>query len=222
MTFGKESEQQYNLEIEKCEKITDSLTRISEFDQLSPANKASINSCEENYATEYWDIEGPGCSWYCGGGPDSITASSYLQNQGENNYIPKNAHDLSYKNAWCEGEKGYGAGEYLTYYFHTNSPRITTINVVNGYVKSKSAFYNNSRVKSLKVYINDKPFAILHLEDGIGNQSFHFDPIGFINENDNEPTQVWTLKFEILEVYTGKKYDDTLITEIYFDGIDVH
>jgi len=32
----------------------------------------------------------------------------------------------------------------------------------------------------------------------------------------------WTMKFEIIEVYKGTKYDDTAITEIYFDGIDVH
>ena len=30
------------------------------------------------------------------------------------------------------------------------------------------------------------------------------------------------LKFEIIEVYKGLKYNDTAITEIYFDGIDVH
>ena len=30
----------------------------------------------------------------------------------------------------------------------------------------------------------------------------------------------WTLKFEIMEVYKGKKYDDVAITEIYFDGLD--
>lgn len=30
------------------------------------------------------------------------------------------------------------------------------------------------------------------------------------------------LRFEIMEVYHGKKYKDTAITEIYFDGIDVH
>lgn len=32
----------------------------------------------------------------------------------------------------------------------------------------------------------------------------------------------WTLKFEILEVYEGSKYSDTVISEIYFNGIDVH
>jgi len=30
------------------------------------------------------------------------------------------------------------------------------------------------------------------------------------------------MKFEILEVFKGDKYDDTAISEIYFDGIDVH
>jgi hypothetical protein len=30
------------------------------------------------------------------------------------------------------------------------------------------------------------------------------------------------LKFEIIEVYKGLKNNDTAITEIYFDGIDVH
>lgn len=37
-----------------------------------------------------------------------------------------------------------------------------------------------------------------------------------------EATTGWTLKFEMLEVYPGKKYDDTVISEIYFDGIDVY
>ena len=30
------------------------------------------------------------------------------------------------------------------------------------------------------------------------------------------------MKFEILDVYKGLKYDDVVISEIYFDGLDVH
>ncbi|PKL12986.1 MAG: hypothetical protein CVV50_03895 [Spirochaetae bacterium HGW-Spirochaetae-6] len=30
------------------------------------------------------------------------------------------------------------------------------------------------------------------------------------------------IKFEILDVYKGLKYDDVAITEIYFGGLDVH
>ena len=51
-----------------------------------------------------------------------------------------------------------------------------------------------------------------------------FDPIGrkrpLENEIDKLPT--WALKFEILEVYPGNVYDDTALSQIYFDGIDVH
>ena len=31
-----------------------------------------------------------------------------------------------------------------------------------------------------------------------------------------------TLKFEIKEVYPGDKYDDTVIAEFLYNGIDVH
>ena len=30
------------------------------------------------------------------------------------------------------------------------------------------------------------------------------------------------MKFEIVDVFKGDKYDDTAVTDIYFDGIDVH
>lgn len=171
---------------------------------------------EENEMYEsYWDIVGGGCSWYCGNGyPTKITASSRLANQGNNNYNEKNLHDLMYNTPWVEGVAGYGEGQWVKYTFEANSPRITEIHVVNGYVKSQAAWKNNSRVKRLKVYVNDKPFAILNLEDSRSDQTFKIDPL-----NDSK---VWTMKFEILEVYKGDKYDDTVLSEVYFDGIDVH
>lgn len=171
----------------------------------------------------YWAVEGPGCSWYCGGGPESVTASSELKSQGSNTYEAHNAHDLDFKNAWAEGARGPGIGEYVTYTFNPGSPRITEIIVANGYVKSERAYSDNNRVKKLKVYLNGKPLATLNLEDSRSTQHFPFPPIG----NDPEVSRLstlpsWTLKFEIMEVYKGAKYDDTVISEIYFDGIDVH
>ena len=38
--------------------------------------------------------------------------------------------------------------------------------------------------------------------------------------NPNAPD--WKLRFEILEVYPGSKFEDIAISELYFDGIDVH
>jgi len=92
--------------------------------------------------------------------------------------LPENAHDLSFKTAWIEGVKGYGIGEYIIYHFRQTAPRITKIIIANGYVKSHKTWLENSRVKKLKLYIDNKPFAILNLEDSRYEQIFEFEPIG--------------------------------------------
>lgn len=191
---------------------------------LSDKERKLLSEYDET--REYWSIIGEGCSWYCGGFPKSIKASSSLKGQGSINYKAQNAHDLNYKNVWAEGVPGYGIGEYLVYTFESSFPRITQIIVANGYVKSASAWENNSRVKKLKVYINDKPYAILNLKDSRSEQTFNAPPIGNGIWNNKERSTTngadWTMKFEIMEVYKGKKYDDVVLSEIYFDGIDVH
>lgn len=195
-----------------------------DWDKLTSEEKALLEKYGEVYK-DIWDIVGGGCSWYCGGGPKEVIASSYLKSQASNNYEPQNAHDLNYKNAWIEGVPGYGIGEFLTYKFSATSPRITEIIVVNGYVKSETAYRNNSRVKKLKVYLDDKPYAILNLEDKIANQGFKVEPIGNTDSDEWDTLKTkpdWTMRFEILDVYKGLKYDDVVISEIYFNGLDVH
>ena len=160
-----------------------------------------------------WDIIDGGCSWYCGGGNYKIKASSSLNDS----YKAEFANDLSYKTAWVEGKKDEGIGEYLEYYFKNDSPRITEIIISNGYMKSEETWKNNNRVKKLKLYVNSVPFGILNLKDSRTDQYFS---VGTLGHNKNGTDLI--LKFEILEVYKGSKYNDTAITEIYFDGIDVH
>ena len=160
-----------------------------------------------------WDIIDGGCSWYCGGGNYKIKASSSLGDS----YKAEFANDLSYKTAWVEGKKDEGIGEYLEYYFKNDSPRITEIIISNGYMKSEETWKNNNRVKKLKLYVNGVPFGILNLKDSRTDQYFS---VGTLGHNKNGTDLI--LKFEILEVYKGSKYNDTTITEIYFDGIDIH
>ena len=160
-----------------------------------------------------WDIIDGGCSWYCGGGNYKIKASSSLGDS----YKAEFANDLSYKTAWVEGKKDEGIGEYLEYYFKNDSPRITEIIISNGYMKSEETWKNNNRVKKLKLYVNGVPLGVLNLKDSRTDQYFE---VGTLGHNKNGTDLI--LKFEILEVYKGSKYNDTTITEIYFDGIDVH
>ena len=160
-----------------------------------------------------WDIIDSGCSWYCGGGNYKIKASSSLGDS----YKAEFANDLSYKTAWVEGKKDEGIGEYLEYYFKNDSPRITEIIISNGYMKSEETWKNNNRVKKIKLYVNGVPLGVLNLKDSRTDQHFS---VGTLGHNKNGTDLI--LKFEILEVYKGSKYNDTAITEIYFDGIDVH
>ncbi len=211
-------------EREKCEKVWRKISNQGDYDSLSPEDKNICDNCSEEFE-DYWDVLGVGCSWYCGGGQDTASASSELRPFIGIKYSASNSHDLSYRTAWIEGVPGYGIGEYLIYYFPPQNPRITTIIVVNGYVKSEKSWRENSRVKKLKMYLDNKPFAILNLADSRQEQSFSFGPIGYVERADWTKLCLkpwWTMKFEIMEVYKGEKYDDTAITEIYFDGIDVH
>lgn len=221
LDFGPEIKKKW----EKRNKIFEELYNGDKlYDDLTAEENEIIMEYSETYES-MWDVIGGGCSWYCGGGPMDVTASSYLASQGQNSYEGRNAHDLSYETAWVEGDSGYGIGEYLTYTFAPTSPRINKVKIANGYVKSHSAWSNNSRVKKLKMYVNDQPYAILNLEDVMAVQNFKIEPIGNSNRKDFEKLKEqdpWSIKFEILEVYKGAKYADVAITEIFFDGLDVH
>lgn len=159
------------------------------------------------------DIIGMGCSWYCGGGPDSVWASSTR----DTTHSASNAHDLSYCTAWCQGVKGADIGERLVYRFAPDSPRLHTIIVVNGSVKDREVWEACNRVHELLLLENGKAFATLALEDTPDPQFFAIGLLG--RRADGAPLE---LIFEVRSVYQGSQHDDTMITEIYFDGTDVH
>jgi len=189
-------------------------------ESLTPAEKKELEKLMPGYSEvmeSIWDIIGGACSWYCGEGPYEVVASSNLPKQGNNEYTGRKAHDLSFKTAWVEGANGPGIGEYIEYHFRNKGPRVTEIKIFNGYVKSDKAWTENARVKKLKLSINGKDVAMLNLQDSKAQQNFKFEPLG--RRADGKDL---ILRFTIAEVYPGSKFDDTCITEIYFDGIDVH
>ena len=159
----------------------------------------------ELYERGYWNI------FYIrdNGYSPKIKASSSLKQQSNINYEPENIYDHNYKNVWAEGVSGYGIGEYIIFHDGPYIDDDLKVIISNGYVKSEAAWKNNSRVKKLKLYCNDIPFAILNLEDSRSEQIFKFPELPASYDE-------WELKFEILDIYKGEKYDDTVISEIYF------
>lgn len=163
-----------------------------------------------------------GCSWYCGGEMNNVKSSSTLPKQAANTYTANNAHDLRYDTAWVEGVSGPGIGETLTYTFTNKAPRITEILIHTGYIKDEDTWLKNNRVKTLELAINGEPTAVLRLADTRAQQSFDLNELGPGPLGRRAGGEDLVLRFKILDIYPGTEFDDTAISEIYFDGIDVH
>ncbi|QKX05034.1 hypothetical protein HN014_08930 [Aquimarina sp. TRL1] len=220
--FGTEVQQKWK----QREVLLDAIEKgTKNWDNLSVAEQSLFEKYDETYSS-MWATEGDGCSWYCGAGAYEVQTSSALKASSNITYATQNLTDFSYQTAWVEGVDGDGIGEYIDVRFKAEHPRVTTIRIANGYVKSKKAWKNNSRVKSLKMYVNQVPYALLHLKDVYALQSFTLPtPLGHADRSDFEKLKEkgdWSIRFEILSVYKGLKYEDTVISELFFDGLDVH
>lgn len=187
-------------------------SEVSEAFDFSEEAQIDFNADPENAIYEdIYDILGQGCSFYCVCSRGKLKASSTLAPQGRMNYYVQNIHDLRYNTAWVEGHPDYGIDEWVEYTLPANNPPIEQIIIVNGYVRTKKSWTENSRVRTLELSVDGKKFATIHLSDLYASQTFD---VGEIKPH-NKPL---VLRFTIKDVYPGTKYKDTAITEIYFNG----
>ena len=159
------SKEDYEALLEQAdkEKSTDARKKIDSINARSPV---------------YSELYDYSCGWYCGGGPISVTASNCLKPVNKLTYKAENAHDFNHTTAWVEGVEGTGKGEFLEYKFEGNSPRITTVKILNGYCKNQRTWEQNGRVKSLKMYYNEMAVLTLELEDSPTLQCFNVGTFG--------------------------------------------
>ena len=85
--------------------------------------------------------------------PISVQASSALEPQGVNSYVPQNTLDRRLDTGWVEGVPGPGIGEWISFSFAPQ--KITSIEVYPGYGKSKASFYRNNRVKAATIIFSN-------------------------------------------------------------------
>ena len=160
------------------------------------------------------------CSVYCSIENEyTISASSYLKEEGLNSYEPNNIDDYSLKKAWIEGAKGYGKGEWIEYEFDKtdfskSDVELNGLYLFNGYRKSINSWKENSRIQKLKMIVNGKEFAILKLKDSYKIQSTDFSTLKL--------SEIKTIRFEIIESYKGDKYPDVALSELKFKGVHHH
>lgn len=207
-------------ELNRRNELLERKNEFADHSNLSETEQKELDSLLDKYPEtlgSIWDIVDDGCNWSESGGAYKKTASSFLKPQGAISYKPENAGDLNFATAWVPDSKNNGIGEYLDYYFKNESPRITSIMIFNGYLKSDKAWEENARVKRLELSINGKPYAILHLKDSKAEQAFKIATFG--QRSDKKDL---ILRFKILETYPSFKSKDVAITQIYFEGLDVH
>lgn len=183
----------------------------------------------------YSDWQWPGCSSWCGcfDFVQEAEASSELASDS-GRYAPANVLIQDRHLAWAEGAEGPGIGESLTYRqsctyginnkweamtYEYREPeldgfmRYSEICIVNGYAKTPKTWEENGRVKRMLMYVEDRPYAFLELEDTILPQYFALpeDDIKVLNGGMLE------VRFEILEVYPGSLYEDTCLTGLVME-----
>lgn len=159
-------------------------------------------------------------------------ATSSLTAQGKNKYLITNLIDYNLNTAWVEADTGYGVGESFSFTinyqdgasFATAYEFYGVINIFNGYCKSLKTWEENSRVKSLKVSLNNKSICYIQLLDTWQFQSVDISMLfknRYMNTNMQAPHEIKqgdSLKFEIVEVYAGSKYKDTAISAFFAEG----
>jgi hypothetical protein len=209
-----EGERQFNALLQRCNEL--GARAVDE--PLGQEEHDFLVACDE-LGEDYWAIIGVGCSWYCGGGPDTVTATSQRADPSGEVHSGVHAHDLSYRTAWIPD--GQDTVRSVTYHFKGGSPRITEVIVVNGHVLSDSAWQLSARAGRLLMSLDDVPFAILELDDTRHEQHFLFQPIGNYDLHGSKLPD-WRLTFRILDTHPAEGMEYCAITEIYFDGIDDH
>jgi hypothetical protein len=130
---------------------------------------------------------------------DKLNASSFLT-EGQKKYEAKNLITGKLDNPWAEGVRGPGIGEYIEAEWYSE---ISGAVFINGYIsESRPDLYNaNNRIKRMKI-----------CPDGSGTGQ------EIVLEDSPDPQLVnfnfgaKKLRFEILEVYKGDRYDDTCLS----------
>ena len=131
-----------------------------------------------------------------------VEASSELSERGMTHSADRIC-DGSLNDAWVEGASGQGIGENVRFTFD-DVYCFSGMRINAGYQKTEDLYYKNSRPKKIKLTFSDGRSKSFKLKDYYGMQQIDFD----------EPIESDSVRVTIESVYKGKKYKDTVISEI--------
>lgn len=132
-----------------------------------------------------------------------ITATSTLVATKSSSYSPNQVMDGDSATCWCEGVKGSGVGQSFTIQF-TQTIEIKGLKILPGYGKIVSAYLENNSVYKARITFSDGTSTIVDFTKG-----YYFELPKSKRTN--------SIKFTILEVNPGTKYNDTCVSELAID-----
>jgi len=147
-----------------------------------------------------------------------IYVSTALPSKNER-YSSKNLFDNNVDTVWASDGDGVGAVIEI----ETCSPCLA-LGILNGFVRNEKLYYENSRIKKMRVEYADN--------NGVANilttEEIEFEDIPYERVDNKSPREtaekIWfsakrkdslLARLTILEVYPGTKYKDLCISEIY-------
>jgi hypothetical protein len=146
-----------------------------------------------------------------------MNASSYL-NGKKYSFPASNINDYNLETPWISSNKTKVKADIVEFTYdyskNTQSGNAISINsfyIINGY-RNYKLWKHYSRIKKLKMFINNMPIAYIELKDTYKFQSVDF-PDYLLSFG-----KIWRIKFEIIEVFKGGKYKNTAISEFNFSG----
>jgi hypothetical protein len=158
----------------------------------------------------------------------TLQVSSFLKPEGVAKYGKESMLDRDLRTAWVEGAPGPGIGETIT--FEPKDAYITEMAILNGYVADESRYYENARIKKMRVEIEFKPGEEPHekreqREITLPDRSYRtfkprypFSSVDWLVQQPGGDAFIDKIKLTILEVYPGRKYQDIAVTELYICG----
>jgi hypothetical protein len=148
--------------------------------------------------------------------PDRVTASTTLKSKS-GAYEAQNAADGKPESAWCKGTEGDGIGEWLQFQFDKPA-RVTVLSFTPFYGKSAAVLANNNRIKRLKVEMDGGISGIAEFTDAKWCSDcqlpYPAPLVNFHQDGGRKFVTTRSIKFTVLEVYSGKKYHDTCVSDI--------
>ena len=124
-------------------------------------------------------------------------------------------YDDDLTTAWMEGADGHGYGEYVDF-FMEECTVITGGTIYPGFYQDEDMFYKNNAPTMLYIHAGEQE-AYLDVTEYATTYEENFNGYRFVF---NEPLIAWDgeVRVTIVAVRPGWKYDDTCITELWFDG----